>query len=878
MHNPTNSHPDQTLLTHYGQGRLAEIDSDAIETHLSNCESCRQALETVPADPFIALLRSASDRTDRPPLALHFGYERMEELGRGGMGIVYRARQIGLNRPVALKLIRHGVDASPAIVARFRREAEAFARLHHPNVVQVYEVGEQNDQPFLALELVEGPSLAENLTAGPLEPREAAGLIAILARAVTHAHSRGIVHRDLKPANVLLQMLTASAVSGANSETPRSTSHCQLRSNICTPKITDFGLAKHLYSAGPGPTETGAVLGSPCYMAPEQTLARPELVGPATDVYALGAILYECLTGRPPLQGPTVLETLRQVADDEPVGVRRLQPAVPLDLETICHKCLRKEPGGRYASAEALTDDLERFLRGEPVRARPTGRMERAGKWARRKPALAALVGLLAVLPFAAVLGIVAHESQLRAQVQRAENSAAESLRQQQRADRNYRMARDSIGRMLDHLQSNQFVDLPGLTELQAKQAEEALAFFNAASSDTDDADPAVRLDVARACDRAGQLAQLLGRYALARDHLRRAVRYFEDLTTSDGTLENQQLLAVTLTRLGTAYLDLHDFANAEASYLKSVEIMKEVTRRQGSSSAELAFAHHNLANIYLTTNRAAAAETHLREAADIRLDLMRRTSEPTPHQRLGAAGSLTNLMLIYDASGRLDQARDTYQKVEELLGPVLKVPALKTEAALTLAGAHQNRAEQLRKQGKYPEAIALCNRGLELAEPILARDPKSAVARQRVGVLHGTRGQAHLARERYREAAADYDRLIEVTEGPNRDSYRVIRAALLAGSGDYRRALAEANDLVAKAKLAEMDQFNLACAYGMVAGAVKGATFDPDASERAIKLLQQLKAAGYFKKPGNTGLLRESSEFDSLRKLPDFQQLSRDN
>jgi WD40 repeat protein len=293
------------------------------------------------------------------------GYELFGELGRGAMGVVYRARQTALKRLVALKMLHPGEGTSGQLLERFRREAEAVARLHHPNIVQVYEVGEHDGQPYLALELVEGGSLAAKLRESLPEPKAAAALVEKLARAMHAAHQRQVVHRDLKPANVLLT---------ADGE----------------PKITDFGLAKQL-DADAGLTHPGAVMGTPSYMAREQAEGRLSEVGPLSDQYSLGAILYEMLTGRPPFRAATVAQTLRQVVEEEPVPPRRLNPTVPRDLETVCLKCLQKEPLRRYGSAAELAEDLRRFRQHEPIRARPVGMGERVIKWVRRKPLPAAL-------------------------------------------------------------------------------------------------------------------------------------------------------------------------------------------------------------------------------------------------------------------------------------------------------------------------------------------------------------------------------------------------------------------------------------------------------------------------------------------------------
>jgi WD40 repeat protein/serine/threonine protein kinase len=326
---------------------------------------------------------------DMPALPQVPGYELLGELGRGGMGVVYKARQLRLNRLVALKMIRPGAHAADSHRSRFRVEAEAAARLQHPNIVSVYEVGEDpQGNPFFSLEFVEGRALDKVLARTPQPPREAAALVETLARAIHYAHEQDIVHRDLKPANVLL------AFSDASQKRSSPERFCEASLNDGIPKVADFGLAKQLDESGQ--TQSGAILGTPSYMAPEQATGHSRQVGPAADIHALGALLYECLTGRPPFHGATVLDTLEQVRTHEPLPPRRLQPAVPRDLDTICLKCLHKEPRKRYSSALELAEDLRRFQAGKPIQARPTPPWERLLKWARRQPAVAAL-GVVAV-------------------------------------------------------------------------------------------------------------------------------------------------------------------------------------------------------------------------------------------------------------------------------------------------------------------------------------------------------------------------------------------------------------------------------------------------------------------------------------------------
>jgi WD40 repeat protein/serine/threonine protein kinase len=421
---------------------LGAAERDAVAGHVEECVSCQEKLARLTDAPDTKVWRCA----ERPPQGaadeemivrrlksmipsaarvrseakevsvgpLHPvpwpaipGYDILRELGRGGMGVVYEARQIALQRTVALKMMPTGTPAGPKNLARFRAEAELIARLQHPNIVQIYDVGEVEGRPYIALEFVAGGSLAQRLGGKPQAVLPAARLVETLARAVQAAHSSGVVHRDLKPANILLQMDERGNIRDESA--PLFSDSHMLHPSALLPKITDFGLAKCADGDGEeqdlrGPTVSGEILGTPNYMAPEQAATPRQPVGPAADVYALGAILYEVLAGRPPFTGETPLDTVLQVLHNEPVSLTRLQPNVPRDLETICVKCLQKEPRRRYGNALELADDLHRFQNGEPIRARPPSALYRSGKFAQRNKALVAAVGgIFAVLILGAI-------------------------------------------------------------------------------------------------------------------------------------------------------------------------------------------------------------------------------------------------------------------------------------------------------------------------------------------------------------------------------------------------------------------------------------------------------------------------------------------
>jgi hypothetical protein len=904
-------HPTQQALQAFGRGEIADPEASTIEEHLAVCAECQSTLERTPCDDrLMELFRSAAgsvapggqpgelyaegddsaagqhpERDDYPrdhhaerddyaaeprpargPVgrrSIPTGYDLIEPLGRGGMGVVFKARQRALGRVVALKQIAAGLDADLGELARFRIEAEAAARLKHPNIVAVFDVGEQDAVPFLAMELVEGGSLADRLKAGTIEPRQGAELVATLARAVQHAHDLGVVHRDLKPANILL------AADG-------------------TPKIADFGLAKRL-DASAAQTGSGALLGTPQYMAPEQAGGRD--AGPSADIYALGAVLYECLTGRPPFQAATPLEALEQVRFLDPPLPSRLRPRLPRDLETVCLKCLEKEPRRRYASSAALADDLDRFLRGEPIEARPIGRGERIAKWIKRRPYQAALAVLGAAAMVGAFIGLIVHNSRLAVEIQRANESAEIARKQKALADGNYREARAAIGEMLNEIDSPAFADLPRRTELTRALREKALLFYEKVIAAADSSDPVVRIDTAHAVHEAANLMIPLGRNQAAEDHLLRALRLYDTLSAEQP--ENLDFVASRhsiFVKLGVM-LATQDTDRAlralEAAHPLAERIAAE---RPGSVAArgDLAWCEHNIGSALLRDekrpNRAADAAPHLQRAAELYWELYREA--PDDHERIvHLAGTLANLATVDWMAGHWNEAEKSFAEACDLLQGSLGKTASPAprEGQFVLAQLLLSRGNLAIEQNQPQSALAHTERGIAMIDVLLRAEPANRPWREAGFMLHGTRAEilgGPIAR--YTEAATEWDRALSLKDGtlvPR--PYRTERAACLIRANDYERGLAAAEELARELaaidKPSGHDVYHLACLFGLAATAAK-ADQRLQSAERERRQIAHVQAAlAWLKRADLAGWFQDHSHRTQAREDPALA-LVRDN
>jgi len=592
------------------------------------------------------------------------GYEVLRELGRGGMGVVYLARQAGLDRLVAVKVMRWP-HAGIEDVLRFRSEATAAARLQHPNIVQIHEVGEQDGQPFFVLEYVGGGSLARRLGGTPLAPREAAQVVETVARAVHYAHERGIIHRDLKPSNLLLTESKEDA-SGGSSPWPAV-------------KIADFGLAKHVVDAdtsAAGLTASGAVLGTPSYMAPEQALGRGREITPATDVYALGAILYETLTGGPPFRAATSLETMQQVLTHEPVPPARLQPQASGDVETICLKCLRKERSGRYATALDLAEDLRRYLAGEPIRARRARPVERLWRLGRRNPKVAVLVAALVAVFIGGFIGVFA-------QWRRAE-------RQQLETAKNYALARKVVSDYFAALGDDPLLDHPGSLPLRRDMLQTAMTHFEDLRRQGDD-DPELLANLGRACYCLGQLEFHAGAVKESQRSYERAVALQEELAGAQPeSVSLQSDLARTYEALGRSLYQTTAFSAAHEILERSMAIRRRLydadpgdpDRRHEMALSLMRFGDvHRAAYSYALERRspdaarlgersAAEGVPLLREARDRLQALVAEHPEKIAYQS-SLGGTFNNIGLTFSLLGRHEEALTAFQSAIDRHAPI---------------------------------------------------------------------------------------------------------------------------------------------------------------------------------------------------------------
>jgi serine/threonine protein kinase len=819
------------------------------------------------------------------------GFEVLAELGRGGMSVVFKARDLRLERLVAIKMLLAGELAHGDQQARFLNEARSLAALRHPHIVQIHEVGTANDRVFLAIEYVEGESLAQFLRHHALAPAAAARLTEKLARAVHHAHERGILHRDLKPGNVLLGFRRSDASEHHSTEVGLiESARVELPPDCREPivvKIADFGLARR--DNVQTMTQTGEVLGTPSYMPPEQASGRLKAgePGPPADIYALGAILYEMLAGQPPFRGEHVLDTLDLVLTTDPIPPRKLKPRVPRDLETICLRCLEKLPSRRYPTARALAEDLRRFLENRPILARPTTRFERAIKWVRRHPTRAALfavifLGLLVIADL-----VVLHNLRLQREIDRAEAGERQAVTARRQADVNYQAAREAFRKQLDSLRAREHGGVPRISEYQKQQLEIALEFHQTVLRELANPTPSQRFDLASTAVDTARIRLFLGQYESAEKLLDQACALIEQLRMESPSEEGLLWLhAYAINSQGLARRIRGKLKEAEQNHRTAVGLWHELTDlhpENVEAQRLLIGARHSLATLLHSQGRflEAGAEYDAAVAGLTALSnepALRATYEPI----LGEV--LVGIGVLQRQQGYNDAALQTWQRIEKLLAPQVQANPHDNDAALSLTSLYVNWGDHLQDMGQTEAGLEKLDEAVRLGEALVAREPKLEEAKNALGVAYASRGKGRFNLGRPLDASKDYDRAIELSPGSEHLKLRWDRLRMLALSNQCTRATAEARDLAAQVRPNAEQWYLLASVWAKCAGNTWFAgklpiserqTLIKEYEDQALACLANARAAGYFANPMRAKQLRgDISSFGPLIVRPEFAKL----
>ncbi|MFO0845054.1 MAG: serine/threonine-protein kinase [Gemmataceae bacterium] len=751
------------------------------------------------------------------------GYEILGELGRGAMGVVYKALQVGLKRVVALKMILSGGHASAAEVVRFRTEAEAVARLQHPYIVQVFEIGEHRGLPFFSLEFVDGGCLADRVLDDAMPLRQAAEVVLKLAEGMACAHENGIIHRDLKPANVLM-------------------------TRDGDPKITDFGLAKKLEEDS-GATRAGAIMGTPSYMAPEQAEGRVDLVGPHSDIYALGAILYDLITGRPPFRGATLMETLTQVRANDPVPPARLHPKMPRDLETITLKCLLKEPKKRYHTARDLAEDLRRFLAGEPILARPVSSLERAWKWCKRRPTAAALVAVSALSLVLMAGGGVAYAQSEKRRAEEADRLRKEANAQRDRAEGHFRQAREAVDQMLSRVGQEQLGYEPRMEQVRRDLLEKAASFYERFLEAEGD-DPAVRQEAAMAARKVGDVRGMLGQGKEAENAYRRSLQLLDPLVEEHPEVPSyRQDLAAACNNLANLLRDSRRLAEAEPLNERATQLLRVLADELPGEPVwrrELASAYYNRALLDEARGKPVPAAMACRTALNLQQRLI--TDSPNEAQSRGeAARTWTVLGRLRSASHPVEaeQAMGEAMKLLEQLAREMPRNARVREdllVATVLLG-------DLLRNTRPDEAGPLLRRAVDVGEKLVADFPTVPDYKQKLAGARNNLGLWQLADNRRAAALTSFEKALALKQRladnfPNQPVYQrdlagteanlglqLVTAGLAADAAPlYRRAADALRALVRDHPGHPADERELALAL------VGLASVEPASAEKSLR------------------------------------------
>jgi serine/threonine protein kinase/Flp pilus assembly protein TadD len=708
-----------------------------------------------------------------PVCGQRFGdYELLEEIARGGMGVVFKARQHGLQRTVALKMILAGQLATPAEVQRFRLEAEAAAKLDHPNIVPIHDVGAQAGFHFYSMKFIEGSNLASWRLPRPLDRGDqvrVARLLLAVAQAVQHAHERGVLHRDLKPANILVD---------ADGQ----------------PHVTDFGLAKHVEAPSPLPlspaadeqntspaserlgrraaaalpTPSGASIGTPSYMAPEQALG-PSNVTTAADIYSLGCIFYELLTGRPPFRAETPLATLLDALERSPRRPAELSPGLDRDLEIICLKCLEKDPHQRYGSARELAEDLNQFVNGDPIRARPVGRFERLQRWCRRQPFQAATLAALLLVVLTAFALVTWQWRRAETNLfdsQRYEKSArrekAEAQKQLQLAEMRLELASSLVEEFCLRLSEDRLSHLPGTLALRKELLEASGKYFQEFLEQKGN-DPALRRKLAGTQASLGVLLSGTGSRAQALDRFHAALDIYDDLLRDNPNSPEVQLLRVrTLHRMGVIHSEAGLWDKALDQFEQARNVFQSMAQHNPADvglQTDLAAVLGNIGNLYRYRGDPAGALPYLKQGLDIRKRVA--AGEPD-NQRFQSmlASTYLNYGNLVGALGRGRECVESYDQARAIDEKLVKASPHKPEFHRDLAHVLQLIGQQQRLARQTQKARKSLEESRKRLERLVAENPEMvlfqrdlAAAYRELGHLLSTGGKKEDALTWYRRA-----------------------------------------------------------------------------------------------------------------------------
>ena len=831
----------------------------------------------------------ATSRTVR-----YFGdYETISILGQGGMGVVYKARQLTLNRLVALKMIRNAEFASEDQVRRFQNEAEAVATLDHPGIVPIYEVGTYEDQRYFSMKLVEGQGLDKKLGELAKEPRTAARVVAEVADAVNHAHQRGILHRDLKPANILID----------------SQGH---------PHVTDFGLAKRIEDDA-GLTLSGAIMGTPSYMAPEQAAGKSSLVTTASDVYGLGAILYAALTGRAPFASDSVMNTLDQVRNKPPQPPTRLNAELPRDLEVICLKCLEKDPRHRYSSAQALSDDLNRWLQGEPIAARPVGPVVRLRMWAKRKPALAGLSAALIVASIAGVIGVTWQWREAVSQRNQAQIARDQAVRQEQtarRAESEASIARDQsvasektavaaraqaeqnaqIAGMQATLALNTIQDLvsqvqkglqaPGLYDIKAALLDSALKRIDGVagiyekSTSKEATTAAALMELGRIYRQLGQTQKALQSYQKCLEITKERVKI---KNYSDPSRQN---LANTYFELAFCSEELNRDMKATLKYNQDgLKLYEDIDSKPKLDDfpldpkvvrAGLAEAYTRVGVTQYRMGELTAALENYRKAYNLRLKLVDELKD-SPRAKQDLSYSMMALAETNFRLGDRTLADDFYRQALEQREAMAKLNPNDLKCLKELGDVLYMIGEFKLRCGDRADARRNLERSRDRRKDVVDREPRNVLLSHdlgltlyRLGNLADLENDADLARRLYEASLKIREDLAKISEANDRRQTELMLA--LAHAGQTARALELADRLSAGPNVDREQRVFLAGCYAQVARATPANKVEQvqTALVKAVDAVRTAVREGFRDRV----YLETEPDLEPIRTRDDFKQI----